>query len=230
MDEGGYVKIVDRKKDMILVSGFNVYPNELEGVIAGHPGVLECAVIGVPDEHSGEAVKVFVVKKDPNLTDGRAAGLLQAAVHRLQDDRSTSSSATSCRRPTSARSCAARCATKSRRTRWRKSRRTMGNQPKPPVRRLRRFIGTQQGRQWTYMDKFWLTSYETGVPAEIDCDAVPLADASARGGVSQVRRPQGLRLHGQVHHLRRTRHDVAAQMAAWLQAQRPEAGRARGAS
>jgi long-chain acyl-CoA synthetase len=68
MDEKGYVKIVDRKKDMILVSGFNVYPNELEGVIAGHAGVLECAVIGVPDEHSGEAVKVFVVRRDPNLT------------------------------------------------------------------------------------------------------------------------------------------------------------------
>ena len=68
MDENGYVKIVDRKKDMILVSGFNVYPNELEGVIAAHPGVLECAVIGVPDEHSGEAVKVFVVKKDPSLS------------------------------------------------------------------------------------------------------------------------------------------------------------------
>ena len=68
MDENGYVKIVDRKKDMILVSGFNVYPNELEGVIAAHPGVLECAVIGVPDEHSGEAVKVFVVRKDPNLS------------------------------------------------------------------------------------------------------------------------------------------------------------------
>ncbi|WP_426103886.1 long-chain fatty acid--CoA ligase [Massilia sp. TSP1-1-2] len=68
MDANGYVKIVDRKKDMILVSGFNVYPNELEGVIALHPGVLECAVIGVPDEHSGEAVKVYVVRKDPNLT------------------------------------------------------------------------------------------------------------------------------------------------------------------
>ena len=68
MDERGYVKIVDRKKDMILVSGFNVYPNELEGVIAAHPGVLECACVGVPDEHSGEAVKVFVVRKDPNLT------------------------------------------------------------------------------------------------------------------------------------------------------------------
>jgi long-chain acyl-CoA synthetase len=68
MNADGYVKIVDRKKDMILVSGFNVYPNELEGVIAMHPGVLECAVIGVPDEHSGEAVKAFIVRKDPNLT------------------------------------------------------------------------------------------------------------------------------------------------------------------
>jgi long-chain acyl-CoA synthetase len=68
MDADGYVKIVDRKKDMILVSGFNVYPNELEGVIAAHPGVLECAVIGVPDEAAGEAVKVFVVRKDPSLT------------------------------------------------------------------------------------------------------------------------------------------------------------------
>jgi long-chain acyl-CoA synthetase len=68
MDANGYVKIVDRKKDMILVSGFNVYPNELEGVIAAHPGVLECAVIGVPDESAGEAVKVFVVRKDPTLT------------------------------------------------------------------------------------------------------------------------------------------------------------------
>ncbi|TFV74546.1 long-chain fatty acid--CoA ligase [Bradyrhizobium frederickii] len=68
MDEKGYIKIVDRKKDMILVSGFNVYPNEVEEVIASHPGVLECAVIGIPDSKSGEAVKAFVVKKDPNLT------------------------------------------------------------------------------------------------------------------------------------------------------------------
>ena len=68
MAADGYIKIVDRKKDMILVSGFNVYPNEIEEVIAGHPGVLECAVIGVPDEKSGEAVKAFIVKKDPNLT------------------------------------------------------------------------------------------------------------------------------------------------------------------
>jgi long-chain acyl-CoA synthetase len=68
MSGDGYTKIVDRKKDMILVSGFNVYPNEIEEVIASHPGVLECAVIGVADAKSGEAVKAFIVKKDPNLT------------------------------------------------------------------------------------------------------------------------------------------------------------------
>jgi long-chain acyl-CoA synthetase len=69
MDEKGFIRIVDRKKDMILVSGFNVYPNEIEQVVATHPGVLECAVIGVPDEHSGEVPKVFVVRKDPQLTE-----------------------------------------------------------------------------------------------------------------------------------------------------------------
>jgi long-chain acyl-CoA synthetase len=69
MDERGYVKIVDRKKDMILVSGFNVYPNEVEDVVAACPGVLECAAIGMPDQNSGEAVKVFVVKKDKGLTE-----------------------------------------------------------------------------------------------------------------------------------------------------------------
>jgi long-chain acyl-CoA synthetase len=68
MDEKGFVRIVDRKKDMILVSGFNVYPNEIEQVVAMHPGVLEVAAIGVPDEHSGEVPKLFIVKKDPSLT------------------------------------------------------------------------------------------------------------------------------------------------------------------
>ncbi len=68
MNPDGYVKIVDRKKDMILVSGFNVYPNEVEEVIASHPDVLECAVIGVPDDKSTEAVKAFIVKKNPNVT------------------------------------------------------------------------------------------------------------------------------------------------------------------
>ena len=68
MDDRGFVRIVDRKKDMILVSGFNVYPNEIESVVVTHPGVLECAAIGVPDAKSGEAVKLFVVRKDENLT------------------------------------------------------------------------------------------------------------------------------------------------------------------
>jgi long-chain acyl-CoA synthetase len=69
VDERGYFKIVDRKKDMILVSGFNVYPNEVEDVLTQHPGVLECAAVGVPDAKAGEAVKVVVVKKDPALTE-----------------------------------------------------------------------------------------------------------------------------------------------------------------
>jgi len=68
MSPDGYTRIVDRKKDMILVSGFNVYPNEVEDVIASHPGVLECAVIGVADERTSEAVKAFIVRKDPALT------------------------------------------------------------------------------------------------------------------------------------------------------------------
>jgi long-chain acyl-CoA synthetase len=68
MDEKGYVFIVDRKKDMILVSGFNVYPNEIEDVVAHMPGVQEVAAVGVPDEKSGEAVKVVIVRNDPTLT------------------------------------------------------------------------------------------------------------------------------------------------------------------
>jgi long-chain acyl-CoA synthetase len=68
MDERGYIRIVDRKKDMILVSGFNVYPNEIEGIVVMLPGVLECAAVGMPDRKSGEAVKLFVVRKDDALT------------------------------------------------------------------------------------------------------------------------------------------------------------------
>jgi long-chain acyl-CoA synthetase len=71
MDERGYFKIVDRKKDMVLVSGFNVYPNEVEDVVAQLPGVLECAVVGVADEKTGEAVKLVIVKKDPALTEAQ---------------------------------------------------------------------------------------------------------------------------------------------------------------
>ena len=78
MNEQGFTRIVDRKKDMIIVSGFNVYPNEVEEVVASHPGVLEVACIGVPDKNSGEAVKLFVVRKDPNLT---AEQLLEFCKH-----------------------------------------------------------------------------------------------------------------------------------------------------
>ena len=69
MDAEGYTRIIDRKKDMILVSGFNVFPNEIENVISTCPGVLECAAVGIPDEKSGEAVKVFVVRSDPSLEE-----------------------------------------------------------------------------------------------------------------------------------------------------------------
>jgi long-chain acyl-CoA synthetase len=71
MDERGYFRIVDRKKDMVLVSGFNVYPNEVEDVVAQLPGVMECAVVGVPDDKSGEAVKLVIVKKDAALTEAQ---------------------------------------------------------------------------------------------------------------------------------------------------------------
>ena len=77
MNEQGYVKIIDRKKDMVLVSGFNVYPNEVEDVAVMHPKVLECAVIGVADDYSGEAVKMFVVKKDVSLTEQELQAFLK---------------------------------------------------------------------------------------------------------------------------------------------------------
>ena len=69
MDGRGFIYLVDRKKDMILVSGFNVYPNEIEDVVMQMPGVLECAAVGMPSGTSGQSVKLFVVKKDPNLTE-----------------------------------------------------------------------------------------------------------------------------------------------------------------
>ena len=78
MDDQGYFRIVDRKKDMILVNGFNVFPNELENVISLCPGVMECAAIGVADPVQGEAVKVFVVKSDPALTEADVLAYCQA--------------------------------------------------------------------------------------------------------------------------------------------------------
>ena len=78
VDERGFFKIVDRKKDMILVSGFNVYPNEVEDVITQMPGILECAAVGVPDEKAGEAVKVVIVKKDPAVTEAQVRAYCEA--------------------------------------------------------------------------------------------------------------------------------------------------------
>ena len=77
MDEQGRVRIVDRKKDMITVSGFKVFPNEVEDVAMTQGGLLECAVVGVPDEHSGEAPKMFAVKKDPAVTDAEMRSFLK---------------------------------------------------------------------------------------------------------------------------------------------------------
>ena len=73
MDERGYTKIVDRKKDMIIVSGFNVFPNELENVVSLCPGVVECAAVGVPDTRQGESIKLFVVRNDPALSEDDVA-------------------------------------------------------------------------------------------------------------------------------------------------------------
>jgi long-chain acyl-CoA synthetase len=78
MDERGYFRIVDRKKDMILVSGFNVYPNEIEDVLSQLPGVLECAAVGIPDAKAGEAVKVVIVKKDASLTEAAVRAFCEA--------------------------------------------------------------------------------------------------------------------------------------------------------
>jgi len=78
VDERGFFRIVDRKKDMILVSGFNVYPNEIEDLITQMPGVMECASVGVPDDKAGEAVKVVIVKRDPDLTEADVRAYCEA--------------------------------------------------------------------------------------------------------------------------------------------------------
>ena len=78
VDERGYFKIVDRKKDMILVSGFNVYPNEVEDVVTQMPGILECAAVGVADEKAGEAVKLVIVRKDPAITEAQVRAYCEA--------------------------------------------------------------------------------------------------------------------------------------------------------
>ena len=110
MNAQGYVKIVDRKKDMILVSGFNVFPNEIEEVAMTHAGILECAAIGVPDEHSGEAVKLFVVRKDPEPDRGRGQGALRGQPHQLQASALRRVPHRTAEIAMSARSCARICA------------------------------------------------------------------------------------------------------------------------
>jgi long-chain acyl-CoA synthetase len=80
MDEQGRIKIVDRKKDMITVSGFKVYPNEVEELAMTHGGILECAVIGVPDQHSGEVPKLFAVRKQPDVTEAELRRFLAAGL------------------------------------------------------------------------------------------------------------------------------------------------------
>jgi hypothetical protein len=89
MDADGYIRIVDRKKDMVVVSGFNVYPNEIEDCLATHPGVLEAAVIGVPDAATGEAVKAFIVARDKGLTqaDIRAHCKEHLTAYKVPEDR-----------------------------------------------------------------------------------------------------------------------------------------------
>jgi long-chain acyl-CoA synthetase len=110
MDAEGQIRIVDRKKDMVLVSGFNVYPNEVEDVVASHPGVLECAVVGVPDPASGEAVVLFVVRKDLGSLSRRSGRSAPSSL-RPTSGPSMWSSVRSRPRPTSARFCAGPCAT-----------------------------------------------------------------------------------------------------------------------
>src|SRR3546814_12026868 len=83
MGDQGRVRLIDRKKDLILVSGFNVYPAEVEEVAAAHPGVLECVAVGVPDARTGEALKLYVVRKDPALTE---TALLAWCAERLTAD------------------------------------------------------------------------------------------------------------------------------------------------
>ena len=115
VDERGYFKIVDRKKDMILVSGFNVYPNEVEDVLTQMPGVLECAAVGVADDKAGEAVKVVIVKKRPGAQRSRRARPTARPTSPATSGPRSWSSATTCPRRRWARSCAANCATGRRR-------------------------------------------------------------------------------------------------------------------
>ena len=115
MDEDGYTYIVQRKKDMIIVSGFNVYPSEVEGVLYEHPAVMEAAVIGIPDAYRGEVVKACVVLKAGAIGHGRGADrTLHGAASPSSKSPRRSRYARACRRPPSARFSTASCARKNR--------------------------------------------------------------------------------------------------------------------
>ena len=121
MDRGGFVRIVDRKKDMIIVSGFNVYPNEIEDVVAMCPGVLEAGVFGMPDPASGEAVWVAIVKKDPALTAQESIAHCRNYLPAIRFP-VTSNSSPRCRNRRSEKCCGAHFARKARRRRFNSSR------------------------------------------------------------------------------------------------------------
>ena len=110
MDAEGYFSIVDRRKDMIDVSGFKVFPNEVEEVLASLPGVKECAVIGVPDAATGEAVKAFIVRGDPALDAGMVRDFCRARARELQSAKIHRIPRRICRSRTSAKFCARSCA------------------------------------------------------------------------------------------------------------------------
>jgi long-chain acyl-CoA synthetase len=113
MDEAGFVRIVDRKKDMMLVSGFNVYPNGIEDVVARHPGVFEVVAVGGPDEQAGEVVKLFVVKRDLAFTETDIFNFCKEQLTGYRRPRIIEF-APSCRRRTSAGSCCEPYATRGR--------------------------------------------------------------------------------------------------------------------
>ena len=108
-DAEGFLKLVDRKKDMIIVSGFKVFPNEVEDVVTTHPGVLEAAVIGVPDARTGQAVKLFVVRARSDADRNRSGENFSAAAWSATRCRGSSNFPTACRRATSARCCGKNC-------------------------------------------------------------------------------------------------------------------------
>ena len=156
MDDDGYIQIVDRKKDMILVSGFNVYPNEVEAVLLAHPGVTDAAVVGVPDDEVRRDRRRVRDEEGSVADRGRRAAALQAVADRTTRCRASSSSRTTCRSRTSARCCARICATtRSRRI----SRQDRFDEPVSPKRRA----GRREGGWITFVIRW--SAWRSAVPA-----------------------------------------------------------------